>query len=161
MAKVIAFRRSGENCTNCWYHSPHRRNYKDQSVSPLGYCRHPDRAKNSDSAYSVGKQLRLPCDPGNWCAKYVNADSPAMKKLQFVSGIKFVLLCMQQRLKNHADPIEKADEYRELVDQFYMEYRKLMTINQYKAAKRDQKHFVALIEEALECFRKESKNRMP
>ena len=68
---------------------------------------------------------------------------------------------MQQRLKNHADPIEKADEYRELVDQFYMEYRKLMTINQYKAAKRDQKHFVALIEEALECFRKESKNRMP
>jgi hypothetical protein len=84
-----------------------------------------------------------------------------MKKLQFLSGIKFVLLCMQQRLKSHAEPIEKADEYRELVDQFYIEYKKLMTINQYKAAKRDQKHFVSLIEEALEYYKKESKNRKP
>jgi hypothetical protein len=84
-----------------------------------------------------------------------------MKKLQFVSGIKFALLCMQQRLKSHAEPIEKADEYRELVDQLYIEYKKLMTINQYKAAKRDQKHFVALIEEALEYYKKESKNRKP
>ena len=84
-----------------------------------------------------------------------------MKKLQFVSGIKFVLLCMQQRLKSHAEPIEKAEEYRELVDQFYIEYKKLMTINQYKAAKRDQKYFVALIEEALEYYKKETKNRKP
>ena len=161
MAKVLAFRRPEDNCTNCWYHSPHRSAYRDQSVSPIGYCRHPDRAKNSDPSHPARKQLRLPCDPGNWCPKYVNEDSPAMKKLQFVSGIKFVLLCMQQRLKSHAEPIEKADEYRELLDQFYMEYKKLMTINQYKAAKRDQKHFVALIEEVLEYYRKESKNRKP
>jgi hypothetical protein len=68
---------------------------------------------------------------------------------------------MQQRLKSHAEPIEKADEYRELLDQFYMENKKLMTINQYKAARRDQKHFVALIEEVLEYYKKESKNRRP
>ncbi len=103
----------------------------------------------------------MPCDPGNWCPKYVSEDSPAMKKLQFASGIKFVLLCMQQRLKNHAEPIEKTDEYRELVDQFYMEYRKFMTINQYKAAKRDTKHFATLIEEVLKYYKKESKNWKP
>jgi len=84
-----------------------------------------------------------------------------MKKLQFVSGIKFALLCMQQRLKIHAEPIEKAEEYRELVDQFYVEYKKLMTINQYKAAKRDQGYFVSLIEESIEYYKKESKNRRP
>jgi hypothetical protein len=161
MGKVLAFRGPEENCTNCWYRSPHRRDYKDQSVSPAGYCRHPDRVKKSDLARAVTKQLRLPCDPGQWCPKYVNEDSPAMKKLQFLSGIKFVLLCMQQRLKSHAERVEKADEYRELVDQFYMEYRKLMTINQYKAAKRDQKHFVALIEEVIEYYKKESKKRQP
>jgi len=117
--------------------------------------------KESDPAHPARKQLLLPCDPGNWCPKYVNEDSPAMKKLQFVSGIKFVLLCMQQRLKSHAEPVEKADEYRDLVDQFYIEYKKLMTINQYKAAKRDQKYFVALIEEALQYYKKEAKNRKP
>ena len=91
----------------------------------------------------------------------MNVDSPAMKKMQFVSGIKFVLLCMQQRLKSHAEPMEKSAEYSDLVDQFYMEYRKLMTINQYKAAKRDQRHFAALIEEAIEHYRKESRSRKP
>jgi hypothetical protein len=161
MAKILAFRRPEENCTNCWYHSPPRGNHKDQAVPPVGYCRHPDRAKNSDPAHPARKELLLPCDPGNWCPKYVSADSSVMKKLQFVSEIKFVLMCMRQRLKSNADPVEKADEYRELVDQFYMEYKKQMTINQYKAAKRDEKHFVALIEEAFEYYKKESKNRKP
>lgn len=161
MAKVLAFRRPEENCTNCWYHSPQRSDDRDRSVLPGGYCRHPDRAKDSDQGRSSRRGLCVSCDPGNWCPKYVNVDSPAMKKLQFVSGIKFVLLCMQQRLKNHAEPIEKAVEYRELVDQFYLEYKKLMTINQYKAAKRDQRHFVTLIEEAFEYYRKESRNRRP
>jgi thiamine biosynthesis lipoprotein ApbE len=86
-------------------------------------------------------------------------DSPAMKKLQFISGIKFMLLCMQQSLKRYADEIEQAEEYVELVDQFYQENRKLMTINQYKAAKRDSRYFVSLIEEMSEYYKQKSKNR--
>jgi len=56
------------------------------------------------------------------------------EELQFVSGIKFVFLCMQQRLKRYAAEIEKAEEYVELVDQFYQENRKLVTINQATAS---------------------------
>ena len=159
MAKVLSFRKPEENCVNCWYYSPERSEHEETSVSPVGCCRHPDRVKARGQDSHPGEGLSLPCDPGSWCPKYVNVDSPAMKKMQFVSGIKFVLLCMQQRLKSHAEPMEKADEYGELVDQFYMEYKKRMTINQYKAAKRDQRHFAALIEEAVKYYRQESRNR--
>jgi hypothetical protein len=82
-----------------------------------------------------------------------------MKKLQFISAVKFLLLCMQHRLRSSLDGIEKAYEYRELVDQFYMENKKLMTINQYKAAKRDSGYFVTLIEETIHYYKKMSKNR--
>jgi len=159
MAKVLAFRKPEENCANCWYYSPKRQEREDRSVEPDGYCRHPDRVEACEEAFPSRKGLSLPCDPGNWCPKYVNMDSQAMKKMQFVSGIKFVLLCMQQRLKSHAEPIEKADEYGELVDQFYVEYKKRMTINQYKAAKRDQRYFATLIEEASQFYRRESRSR--
>ncbi len=68
---------------------------------------------------------------------------------------------MQQRLKRYAAEIENAEEYVELVDQFYQENRKLMTINQYKAAKRDPRYFVSLIEEITEYYTHKSKNRGP
>jgi thiamine biosynthesis lipoprotein ApbE len=66
---------------------------------------------------------------------------------------------MEQRLKRYAAEIEKAEEYVELVDQFYQENRKLMTINQYKAAKRDPRYFVSLVEEITEYYKQKSKNR--
>ncbi len=159
MGKVLAFRRPEERCANCWYYTPHDNDHKGHSVSFAGYCRHPDRAKAACPDHPVIERLGLHCDSAHWCPKYVNVDSPAMKKLQFVSGIKFVLLCMRQRLKSHAAGIEKDDEYRELVDQFYQENRKLMTINQYKATKRDAGYFATLIEETIEYYKQESKNR--
>jgi len=82
-----------------------------------------------------------------------------MKKLQFASGIKFVLLCMQQRLKSHGTDVEKTNEYNELVDQFYQENKKLITINQYKAAKRDPGYFAFLMEEITAYYKKKSKSR--
>jgi hypothetical protein len=159
MGRVLAFRRPEEKCANCWYYAPHDSDLKGHTASFTGYCRHPDRTKASCPDNPVVERLGLHCDSSQWCPKYVNVDSPAMKKLQFVSGIKFVLLCMQQRLKSYTDGIEKDEEYRELVDQFYQENRKLLTINQYKAAKRDTKYFAALIEETIGYYKKDSKNR--
>lgn len=159
MGKVLAFRGSEENCTNCWYYAPHRNDYTGRAGSLTGYCRHPDRTKDSYPTRLLIEQLGLHCNHGQWCPKYVHVDSPAMKKLQFVSGIKFVLLCMQQRLKSYAYGIENAEEYRELVDQFYQENRKLITINQYKAAKRDPRYFDSLIKEITEYYKHKSKNR--
>jgi hypothetical protein len=127
----------------------------------MGYCRHPVRTKDAAPTPLVITQLGLNCSPNKWCPKYVHVNSPAMQKLQFVSGIKFVFLCMQQRLDRYAAEIEKAEEYVELVDQFYQENRKLMTINQYKAAKRDPRYFVSLIEEITEYYTQKSKNRGP
>ena len=161
MGKVLAFRGRGENCTNCWYYSPHRNDYSGNTDSSIGYCRHPVRTKDAAPTPLLITQLGLNCNPDKWCPKYVHVNSPAMKKLQFVSGIKFVFLCMQQRLKRYAAEIEKAEEYVELVDQFYQENRKLMTINQYKAAKRDPRYFVSLIEEITEYYTQKSKNRGP
>ncbi|HVO67206.1 MAG TPA: hypothetical protein VMT12_12035 [Syntrophales bacterium] len=158
MGKVLAFRRPEERCANCWFYAAHSNNYKAQTTSLTGYCRHPDRTKVAFQDNPVIERLGLHCDPEQWCPKYVNVDSPAMKKLQFVSGIKFVLLCMQ-RLKSYAAGIEKDEEYGELVNQFYHENRKLMTINQYKATKRDAKYFAALIEETIGYYKQESKNR--
>jgi hypothetical protein len=66
---------------------------------------------------------------------------------------------MKQRLKNDTAEMEKDEEYRELVDKFYQENRKLMTINQYKATKRDAGYFAALIEETIGYYKQESKNR--
>jgi len=159
MSKVLAFRRPEENCANCWYFTPHNSDYIGHAVSSTGYCRHPDRTKASYPDHPVIGRLGLHCDPGKWCPKYVNVDSPAMKKLQFISGIKFVLLSMQQRPKSYTAGIEKDDEYMELVDQFYQENKKLMTINQYKASKRDVRYFAALIEETIGHYKQESKNR--
>jgi hypothetical protein len=159
MGKVLAFRGPEEKCANCWYYTPHSSDLKEHTVSFAGYCRHPDRMKASCPDHPVVERLGLHCDSGQWCPKYVNVDSPAMKKLQFVSGIKFILLCMKQRLKNDTAEMEKDEEYRELVDKFYQENRKLMTINQYKATKRDAGYFAALIEETIGYYKHESKNR--
>ncbi|HBH87305.1 MAG TPA: hypothetical protein DDY17_06875 [Syntrophaceae bacterium] len=159
MGKVLTFRGAGENCTNCWYYTPHRNDHSGHAGSSIGYCRHPARINDTTLTPMLIKQLGLTCNPGKWCPKYVHVDSPAMKKLQFISGIKFVLLCMQQRLKGHAANIEKVEEYRELVDQLYRENKKLMTINQYKAAKRDPQYFASLIEELAGYYAQKSKNR--
>ncbi len=66
---------------------------------------------------------------------------------------------MQQRLKGHTADMEKVEEYRELVDQLYRENKKLMTINQYKAAKRDPQYFASLIDELAGYYAQKSKNR--
>jgi hypothetical protein len=160
MSKVLAFRRPEENCANCWYYTPHRKDYISHDVPPTGYCRHPDRTKDSyPICHPLIERLGIQCDPRQWCPKYITIDSPEMKKLQFISAVKFLLLCMQHRLRSSLDGIEKAYEYRELVDQFYMENKKLTTINQYKAAKRDSGYFVTLIEETIHYYKKMSKNR--
>jgi hypothetical protein len=155
MAKILAFRRPEESCTNCWYFTPGRH---DNRGGTSGYCRHPERTKDVHPGNHAIERLGLHCDASQWCPKYVNVDSPAMKKLQFVSGIKFMLLCMRRSLRSTARKIEEADDYRELVDQFYQENRKIMTINQYKAAKRDQGYFITVIEEAIQFYKKTSKN---
>jgi hypothetical protein len=159
MGKVLAFRGRGENCTNCWYYSSRRNDYLGNIDSSIGYCRHPVHTQYAAPTPLLITQLGLNCNPDKWCPKYVHVDSPAMKKLQFISGIKFMFLCMQQSLKRYADEIEQAEEYVELVDQFYQENRKLMTINQYKAAKRDPRYFVSLIDEMSEYYKQKSKNR--
>ena len=158
MGKVLAFRRPEEKCANCWYYAHHNNNVKGYTASITGYCRQPDRAKAAYPDHPVIEQFGLSCDPEQWCPKYVNVNSHAMKKLQFLSGIKFVFLSMKQRLKG-SNSIEKDDEYKELVDQFYRENRNLMTIGQYKATKRDAKYFASLIEETIGYYKKESKNR--
>ena len=160
MGEVLAFRRPEENCTNCWYYTSHRNGYYIRHPAfHAGNCRHPDRTKDFYPGHPLVERVGLHCDPGQWCPKYVNIDSPAMKKLQFVSGIKFVLLCMQQRPKSHSTDVEKTNEYSELVDQFYQENKKRMTINQYKAAKRDPGYFSFLMEEITAYYKKKSKSR--
>jgi hypothetical protein len=159
MGKVLAFRGADENCANCWYYTHHRNDQKGKVASSTGYCRHPDRTKDFFPSHPVIERLGLHCEPGQWCPKYVHVDSSAMKKLQFISGIKFVLSCMRQSMKTYDSGIEKADEYRELVDQFYLENKKLMTINQYKAAKRDPVYFAALIDETTQYYKLKSRNR--
>ena len=159
MGKVLAFRGASESCANCWYYSPHRNDDMSKAASSSGYCRHPDRTKDSCPGHPVIERLGLHCKPDQWCPKYVNIDSPAMKALQFISGIKFVLLCMQKRIKTYDTGIEKGDEYRELVDQFYLANKKLMTINQYKRAKRDQAYFTALLDETFHYYKLKSRNR--
>jgi hypothetical protein len=159
MGKVLAFKGAGENCTNCWYYASHCSDDPARDFSSIGYCRHPARTNDASLNPLSIKRLGLNCNPGKWCPKYVHVDSPAMKKLQFISGVKFVFLCMQQRLKSYAVGIEHAEEYRELVDQFYRENRKLMTINQYKAAIRDPQYFTSLIEELSRYYTQKSKNR--
>ena len=159
MGKVLAFRRPEERCANCWYYTPHNNNYKEHAASFAGYCRHPDRAKAVCPDHPVIERLGLHCKPGHWCPKYVNIHSPEMKKLQFISGIKFVLFNMQKLPKSGASGIEKSDEYKELVDQFYMENKKLMTVGQYKAAKRNIEYFASMIEEAAQYYKQKTKKR--
>jgi hypothetical protein len=159
MGKVLAFRGADENCANCWYYTPHRNDPTGQAASSTGYCRHPDRAINSCLCHPVIERLGLHCMPDQWCPKYVHVDSTAMKTLQFISGIKFVLLCMQRRVKTYNTEAEKTDEYRELVDQFYLANKKLMTINQYKRAKRDHAYFTALLDETFQYYKQKSRNR--
>ena len=159
MGKVIAFRRPEENCANCWYYTSHANAYTGHDSSPNGFCRHPDRTKDGSPVHPLIERLGVHCNPDQWCPKYIHIDSPAMKKLQAVSGIKFALLCMQQSLKSYTGGIENTDEYRELVDQFFMENKKLMTINQFKAAKRASGYFVELIDEAMKYYRRKSRER--
>ena len=159
MGKVLAFRRPEENCANCWYYTSHASANTGHDASPNGFCRHPDRTKDDASIHQMIEQLGVHCDPDQWCPKYVHIDSPAMKKLQFVSGIKFALLCMQQRLNSYTAGIENSDEYKELVEQFYQGNRKLMTINQFKGAKRSSGYFVDLIEETMKYYWQKSRER--
>lgn len=159
MGKVLSFRGPEEKCANCWYYTSQRKDEKGCAVSSVGYCRHPDRIKGSPLSHPVIERLGLHCNPAQWCPKYVNVDSPEMKKLQFISGIRFVLFNMQQLPKTYSSGVEKSDEYRELVDQFYGENRKLMTISQYKAAKRDVGYFAALVEETAKYYKQKSKHR--
>lgn len=160
MGKVLAFRKPEESCANCWFFTSQTSAYIGHADPQPGYCRQPDRIKDSSPIHPLIERLGLHCDPGRWCPKYVHADSPAMKKLQFVSGIKFVLLCLQQRLKSNTAGIEKTDEYGELVDKFYLENKKLVTINQYKAMKRDMGYFVHIIEETIKFYKQKSRERM-
>lgn len=159
MGKVLAFRGADESCANCWYYTPHRNEGREKTASFSGYCRHPDRTKDLCPGNPVIERLGLHCESGRWCPKYVHVDSPAMKALQFISGIKFVLLCIQKSVKTHDTGTEKADEYRELVDQFYLANKKLITINQYKRAKRDWTYFASLIDETLQYYKKKSRER--
>jgi hypothetical protein len=82
-----------------------------------------------------------------------------MKALQFISGIKFVLLCMQKIVTTHDTGTAKAYEYREFVNQFYLANKKLMTINQYKRTKRDHVYFPALLDETFQYYKQKSGNR--
>jgi hypothetical protein len=161
MGKVLSFRRSGESCANCWYYIIPRDSHWEIDKPPGNYCGHPDRVKDCHLDRMTIKKLKLYRDSEQWCAKYVNVDSPVMKKLQAVAGIRFVLFNLQ-RMPGSL-PAGKtdagSDEYRELLDQFYLENKRIITINQYKAAKRDPEYFVTLIEETFEYYKRKSREQ--
>jgi hypothetical protein len=159
MGKVLTFRKPEENCANCWYYTSHANAYKGHDGSPNGLCRHPDRTKDNPPIHPLIERLGVHCDSDQWCPKYVHIDSLAMKKLQSVSDIKFALLCMQQRMKSYTTGIEESDEYKELVERFYQENKKLMTINQFKATRRSSVYFVELIDEVIKYYRQQSRER--
>lgn len=159
MAKVLAFRRADESCANCWYYfTPRGDNWNFDQPSG-NYCGHPDRVKDCHLSRMTIRKLDLYRDSGQWCPKYVNVDSPVMKKLQSIADIRFVLFNLQRvpgsLSVGRADA--ESDEYRELLDRFYLDNRRIMTINQYKAAKRDPDYFITVIDEAFEYYKRKSR----
>jgi len=161
MGKVLVFRRPDESCANCWYYIVPRESRRELDKPAGNYCGHPDRVKDGHLDRMMIKKLKLCRDEGQWCPKYVNIDSPVMKKLQSVAGIRFALFNLQRIPGSlSAGKVNTAsDEYRELLDHFYLENKKIMTINQYKAAKRDPDYFITLIDEAFEYYKKKSRNQ--
>jgi hypothetical protein len=161
MGKVLAFRRTEETCENCWYYIVRRESHRESDQPQGNYCGHPDRVKGCYLYRLRIGRLGLQRDSGQWCPKYVHMDSTVMKKLQVVANIRFALFDLQRG--SGSSPSGKADtaslEYRELVDQFYQENRKIMTINQYKAARRKSEYFVDLIDEAFEYYKRKSKEQ--
>jgi len=161
MGKVLAFRRPEESCANCWYYIlPHASHWEPDQPS-RNYCGHPDLVRDCHLNRMIIKKLELYRDSGQWCPKYINSDSPVMKKMQFLAGIRFALFNLQREpdglTAGKADPA--SVEYRELLDQFYLENKKMMTINQYKAAKRDPGYFITLIDEAFEYYKQRSREQ--
>jgi hypothetical protein len=161
MGKVLVFRKPDESCANCWYYIVPRESHWEPDKPAGNYCGHPDRVKDCHLNRVIIEKMGLRRDSGQWCPKYINIDSPVMKKLQSVAGIRFALFNLQ-RIPGSL-PVEKvntdSDEYRELLDHFYLENKKIMTINQYKAAKRNPDYFITLIDEAFEYYKKKSRNQ--
>jgi hypothetical protein len=159
MVKVLVFRRPDESCASCWYYIIPRGSHWDLDQPSGNYCGHPDRVKDCHLNRMTIRNLNLYRDSGQWCPKYINIDSPVMKKLQSIAGIRFILFNMQRVPGNPS--VGKADndsdEYRELLDRFYLENKKIMTINQYKAAKRDPDYFITMIDEAFEYYKRKSR----
>ena len=161
MGKVLVFRRPDESCASCWYYIVPRESHWELDKPAGNYCGHPDRVKDCHLTRVIIEKMGLRRDSGQWCPKYIHIDSPVMKKLQSVAGIRFVLFNLQRIPGSlSAGKVNTgSDEYRELLDQFYLENKKIMTINQYKAAKRDTDYFITLIDEAFEYYKKKSRNQ--
>jgi len=161
MGKVLSFRRPEESCASCWYYIIPRESHWELDKHPGNYCGHPERVKDCHLDRMMIKKLELCRDAGQWCPKYVNVDSPVMKKLQSLAGIRFALFNLQ-RIPGSV-PAGKvdtdSDEYRELLEHFYLENKKILTINQYKAAKRNPDYFVTLIDEAFEYYKRKSREQ--
>jgi hypothetical protein len=158
MGKVLSFRRPEESCANCWYYIVPRESSGEHDQSSGNYCGHPDRVTNCIVSHLMIEKLGLHRDSGQWCPKYISINSPVMKKLQSLAGIRFILFNLRRGLGNlPAGEVDTAsDEYRDLVDQFYLEHKKITTINQYKAARRDPEYFVTLIDEAFVYYKRKS-----
>lgn len=156
MGKVLAFRKPEEICGTCWYYIISRESKGEESPPSGGYCRHPDRMKQFHLNLLPIEKIGMHRLFGQWCPKFIHINSPVMKKLQSVSGIKFALCILRRSPVEHnavrADT--SSDEYRELLNLFYEEHKKIMTINQYKAAKRDVEHFINLIDDAFKYYKK-------
>ena len=180
MGKIIPFRSLDESCENCWYymipkepkkkvekeechkdcqHEHQHESPKEDDLPLHNYCKHPDRMKEGCVSRLNIKQQGLHQEPGDWCPKYTSDDSPIMKMLQFLGEMKFTLLNMRfaNRGAGGGNLDGASEAYRELVDQFYLGNKKIMTINQYKAAKRDPKYFSTYIDETFDLYKKMSR----
>lgn len=159
MGKVLAFKKQGEGCGNCWYFFSRAENGGFAQNHSEGYCRHPEVMKVTDTDRMSVIKKDFQRRPDQWCPKYVHVDAPEMKKLQVLSGIKFSLLCLKKRPESTEKDVVDTEEYRNLVDFFYQENRKHVKINQYKAMRRDASYFMNLIDEMTTYYLKRSKDR--
>lgn len=180
MGKVLAFRGHEESCANCWYymiprepkkkvkkeechkecqHDCQQESPKEKDLPAHNYCRHPDRVKDGCLSREFIVQQGLHREPGEWCPKYASLDSPVMKMLQSLADMKFALFNIRFAQKDAQDgkTDAPAQEYQELLEQFFLKNKKIMTINQYKAARRDPKYFAAYIDELFGVYKKKSK----
>jgi len=159
MTKVLAFRRPEESCGTCWYYIGQRESHWELDQPRGSYCGHPDRVKDCFLDRLLIEKMGLHRESHEWCPKYVAKDSSIMKKLQFVAGIRFALFNLQRGSVGLplGQGAAASDDYRELVDQFYLENKKIVTINQYKAAKRNPEYFISLIDEAFEYYQRKSR----